>query len=298
MIIENTPLVSVVIACYNHEQFVQDCIYSVINQTYRNIELIIIDDGSKDNSIAKIQEMVELCEQRFIRFEFRYRPNKGLAATLNEALIWCKGEYYCPFASDDIMLENKLKIQVDFLEKNNNCVAVCGGISIVNQDNKLIKNLVLKKNTYTFNQIFMLKHNLPAPTQMSRLDIVKKVGGYNTNIKLEDWYMWLLLSTEGELCYIPELLSKYRYHENNTFKQIDTMYSGRIQILNLYKKHVLYSEAQLRVEWLKACELCFQSKNEALKNMFGIIRKYPNTLISYDFLRFLYWLMVKSRSNK
>ena len=90
----NQPLVSVVIPCYNHEQFVQDSIQSVIDQTYRNIELIIIDDGSKDGSVEKIQEMVDICEQRFTRFEFRSRPNKGLSSTLNEALEWCKGKYF------------------------------------------------------------------------------------------------------------------------------------------------------------------------------------------------------------
>ncbi len=99
------PLVSVVIPCYNHENFVQDSIQSVIDQTYQNIELIIIDDGSKDGSVEKIQEMIPACQERFVRFEFRHRPNKGLSATLNEALEWCEGEYYSPIASDDIILD-------------------------------------------------------------------------------------------------------------------------------------------------------------------------------------------------
>ena len=104
----NQPLVSVVIACYNHENFVQDCVQSIIDQTYENIELIIIDDGSKDGSVEKIQEMIPACKQRFVRFEFRYRPNKGLSATLNEALEWCEGTYFSPIASDDILLIKKL----------------------------------------------------------------------------------------------------------------------------------------------------------------------------------------------
>lgn len=84
------PLVSIVIPCYNHEKYVQESIQSVIEQDYDNIELIIIDDGSSDNSVTKIKEMIQVCQKRFKRFEFRHRPNKGLCATLNEALAWCE----------------------------------------------------------------------------------------------------------------------------------------------------------------------------------------------------------------
>ena len=92
MNVEDSPLVSVVIACYNHENFVQDCIKSVVAQTYDNIELIIIDDGSKDSSVEKISELIDVCQNRFSRFEFRHRSNKGLTATLNEALERRQGE--------------------------------------------------------------------------------------------------------------------------------------------------------------------------------------------------------------
>ena len=66
-----TPLVTIAIPCYNHEQYVQDSIQSIIDQSYSNIELIIIDDGSKDNSVLKIQELISICTNRFSRFEFR-----------------------------------------------------------------------------------------------------------------------------------------------------------------------------------------------------------------------------------
>ncbi|MGA6331370.1 glycosyltransferase family 2 protein, partial [Acinetobacter baumannii] len=110
MLLNKQPLVSIVIPCYNHANFVQDCIQSVIAQTYQNIELIIIDDGSKDGSVEKIQEFIGECEKRFVRFEFRNRPNKGLSATLNEALEWCQGEYFSAIASDDMMLNDKIEI--------------------------------------------------------------------------------------------------------------------------------------------------------------------------------------------
>ena len=111
----NQPLVSVVIPCYNHENFVQDSIQSVINQTYQNIELIIIDDGSKDGSVEKIQEMIPACQERFVRFEFRYRPNKGLSATLNEALEWCEGDFVSFLSSDDYYHKDKIFFQANYL---------------------------------------------------------------------------------------------------------------------------------------------------------------------------------------
>ncbi|HCJ6574862.1 TPA: glycosyltransferase family 2 protein, partial [Acinetobacter baumannii] len=118
MLFNEQPLVSIIIPCYNHANFVQDCIQSVIAQTYQNIELIIIDDGSKDETVEKIQKLVTQCTERFVKFEFRHRPNKGLSATLNEALEWCQGEYFSAIASDDMMLNDKIEIQIDFLKNS------------------------------------------------------------------------------------------------------------------------------------------------------------------------------------
>ena len=86
---ENIPLVSVVVPCYNHEKYVKETIESIVNQTYKNIELIVIDDGSKDNSVKVIQELADK-----YGFTFIHRPNKGLSATLNEGIRLSKGKYF------------------------------------------------------------------------------------------------------------------------------------------------------------------------------------------------------------
>ena len=142
MKIEKNPLVSVVIPCFNHENFVQQTIQSVIDQDYKNIELIIIDDGSKDSSVEKIKSLVSVCVNRFDKFYFIHRINKGLCETLNEAIEICSGEYLCCIASDDIILNDKISYQVKYLENNSSSIGVFGGVEVIGGR----KNRILNKN--------------------------------------------------------------------------------------------------------------------------------------------------------
>src|SRR5690554_2904443 len=185
---EQQPLVSIVIPCYNHAQFVQETIQSVIDQDYENIELIIIDDGSNDSSVEVIQEMIPACEERFVRFEFRYRPNKGLCATLNEALQWCNGKYVSCLASDDLIKSFKISSQVNFLQSNEAYVGVFGGIDILHKDGSTSCTIGTSE-AYNFEQIIKHKYCLPAPTQLLCLNKVKEVGGFREGFIIEDWVM-------------------------------------------------------------------------------------------------------------
>ena len=265
----NPPLVSVVIPCYNHENFVQDSIQSVIDQTYQNIELIIIDDCSKDGSVEKIQEMIPACKERFVRFEFRSRPNKGLSATLNEALEWCEGEYYSAIASDDIMLPEKTKLQVEFLKENKNISAVFGGIELIDNNNVKISERVKQSKQYSFKNIILHQHDLPAPTQMIRLKTLKEMGGYDRNIIIEDWYIWLKLSSYNDLYYIDKLLCKYRQHETNISKDLEKMHKGRVDVLDHYKNSIYYNKAYKKIKWINKVESIL---NENHSKAFKIIK--------------------------
>lgn len=286
-------LVSIIIPCYNHERFVQDSIQSIIDQSYENIELIIIDDGSKDASVEKIQELVPVCEKRFTRFEFRHRLNKGLCATLNEALEWSQGEYFSSLASDDMILKDKIKLQTNFLNQNENCVAVFGGISVIDNNSNFVKNRVKKEKKYSFNQILLSKHHLPASTQLIRSKALKKIGGYDVNVKVEDWYMWLLLAQEGTLCYLPIIFAKYRLHDNNTHMQTTLMYDSRMLILNRYRDHILFNKAKMRVLWINAWEESRISKIKSLKKMINILKVYPSEILTFDLFIFFYWMFIR-----
>lgn len=287
----NQPLVSVVIACYNHENFVQDCVQSIIDQTYENIELIIIDDGSKDGSVEKIQEMIFACEKRFKRFEFRHRSNKGLSATLNEALEWCEGEYFSPTASDDMMFSKKITTQVKFFLENldNKIVGLFSGYQIINKENIILDKIVKKEKKYNFNDLIMHNFDLPAPTAMLKLNEVKMIGGYNENLKIEDWYMWLKLTEFGsELLYINQPLVKYRSHDDNISKKLVLMNQERLKVLDCFSENIKYPMAKSKLEWLAATDCLYIDQVNALNQAKKLLVKKPMNLFSKNFLRFVY----------
>lgn len=277
------PLVSIVIPSYNHEQFVKDSIQSVIDQDYENIELIVIDDGSKDSSVLKIEEMVESCQKRFIRFEFRSRANIGLSATLNEALEWCEGKYFSAIASDDQMLFNKTKIQVLFLENHKKVVAVFGGLNLIDEKNKKIEEWLRIEKSYSFKEIIMQEHELLTPTSMIRMRAIKRIGGYIDGLFLEDWYMWLKLAEIGELRVLPVTLSNYRNHESNASKDMEKINIGRIKVLEEFTKDVNYKKALNNVYWMNSLTLLRFDFYAGLKS-FGILLLKSPVLTTKKFI--------------
>ena len=96
---ERPPLVTAVIASYNHGPYVEASILSVLGQTYPHIELLVIDDGSRDDSVERIRRL-----QALHGFDFRVQENRGLARMLNEAVARARGSLIAPFGSDDVML--------------------------------------------------------------------------------------------------------------------------------------------------------------------------------------------------
>lgn len=271
----NKPLVSIVIPCYNHELYVQDCIKSVIAQTYDNIELIIIDDGSTDGSIRKIEELTKICEQRFFRFEFRARSNKGLSNTLNEALEWCSGKYLSCIASDDMLLKEKTSIQVNYLENNDNIIGVFGGVYIINEQNSRILSIKGSNRTYDFEDIILSRAMLYAPTQMIRINLIREVGGYNPDVLIEDWYLWLKLAEKGKLYCMKQCLSQYRDHPNNTSKKFEMMHDARLQVLSLFKHLNLYDRAIKEIQWNYHLGLFLHTNKNKPYHLFYVIKNKP-----------------------
>lgn len=284
---EPQPLVSIVIPCYNHENYVQKTIQSVIEQDYDNIELIIIDDGSKDDSVTKIEEMIPVCKQRFKRFEFRHRPNKGLCGTLNEALEWCEGEFFSPSASDDILSHNKISIQVNKLNENkfNNIVGVFVGINIIDSNNKIIGKKG-RNSKFGFKNILLRKAFMPGQAVMLITNEVKKIGGYNSDYKVEDLYVFLKLAHVGfYFISIKDHLVFYRRHDDNLSSKSEVMWQAISKIIYDYKDHEKYIQALSCSMLIHAHTIQVNSKKDSLLWLRKSLTTYPLNIFSISFLR-------------
>ena len=234
----NSPLVSVIVPCFNHEQYVLDCLLSILRQTYTNIELIVLDDGSSDKSLDKIKTLSDEYS-----FHFESHPNMGLPATLNKGIAMSRGKYIAAIASDDLMMLDRIEKQVSLLEARPD-VAVCGGnmLSINQKGEVLSKQKIVESIELDFDDLFWKDNGgPPAPTAMIRKNVIVEVGGYKPDILVEDLYMWLKISNKGyKISILNDVLAYYRKHESNSHSNYEWLIENVLKIYSDYRAHPKY----------------------------------------------------------
>ncbi len=254
------PLVTIAISCYNHAQFVEKSLLSALRQTYGNIQLLVFDDGSNDDSVERIEQLKPEYD-----FFFRKQQNQGLSRTLNDALTMAKGKYFAPFGSDDIMMLDKVEKQVAYMEQNPDIVACGGNILDIDDDGLLAKNQ--KINPFTvqdFNGLFQGKGpGLPAPTMFFRTDALRKVDGFHTEIPLEDLYIQLRLTRDGgKIGLLNDTLAYYRVHATNTYKNLRYMLDNVLKTYAFFEDQPGYE--QVKYKFLNSMLLRAAKRNTEL----------------------------------
>jgi alpha-1,3-rhamnosyltransferase len=240
-------LVTAIISSYNHAPYVEQSILSVVRQTYPHVELLVIDDGSTDDSVSRIEAL-----QRVYGFDFRVQENKGLTHTLNEAIERARGAFIAPFGSDDIMIENRLSLQMSYLSGKPE-VGICAG-NIERMDANgfpWVEKHPKPQPSFRrldFEDVFLeRKPSAFTPTLLIRKDVLQKVGGFNPAIRLEDLYIKLKITHAGY--YIDALdvvLARYRKHPTNTYKNLRFMTESVLRIYQDYTDHPAYEQARCR----------------------------------------------------
>lgn len=243
-------LVSVILPAYNHEQYIQESIQSVIDQTYKNIELIIIDDGSTDKTLEKIKQIQSICEERFVRFVLIPQDNQGICKTLNKLIELSQGEYVQMLASDDRLFPDTVEVLYNFLSKNSDYGLAVGDNIIIDADGQQCYWDIQRNNVYNIDEAVyitfgdfliktknyvnflsdefgsyetLLKENYIPNGSMIRKSIIEKIGRFSKEAPLEDYYLMLQVAKYSKMKYFNKPLFSYRWHGCNTIMQIEKM---------------------------------------------------------------------------
>jgi glycosyltransferase involved in cell wall biosynthesis len=214
-----TPLVSVICLCYNHASFVEEAIQSVLAQTYTNIQIIVVDDASTDNSVAVIRDTI----LRSGRMDIQFLPlpeNIGNCRAFNRGLALAKGEYIIDLATDDFMVPERIERQVKFFSSLDETYGVIFSDAIyVNEEGNFLYNhfeeLARKRLVYTIprGDIFcdiLTTYFISSPSMMTRKKVFEALNGYDEELAYEDFDFWVRSSRIYKYDYIDEKLTVVR----------------------------------------------------------------------------------------
>ncbi len=242
----NKPLISIALRSYNQKAFLKEAIDSILNQTYTNFEIIIADDASTDGSVELIKAYAKEYPLKFKLI--LNEKNQGHTKNLNLALKACKGKYIAIFDGDDIMQPDKLKLQVEFMERNPDCVVCYHNTEFF--DNETGKTLYLrnnKKNSYSGDVRTMIKYGMfnTNISNMIRRNKIPQQGANECITIASDWIFYVeCLINGGVILYIDEVLARVRRHPDNItqtrfIKNLTDQYLSSFIILRKYPKYIL-----------------------------------------------------------
>lgn len=241
------PLVSILVPCFNHERYIEECLLSILKQDYDNFELIVVNDGSTDASAEKIEAL-----RQIYGFQFYQQDNQGVSAAVNTALNHASGEFVITHDSDDVMLAGRLCKQVAYLQEHPE-VGLLGARAIyIDANGTPLKNSESRNTsvqTWTFEQLLANAHAVGAPVAMYRREAIDKVGGYDPSIKVQDFQMTLKIAyLNYRIDILPDFVTLYRRHDTNISKvEYKSQLVYDLQVIDAYKDNPAYTSARLAV---------------------------------------------------
>lgn len=206
---KNKPLVSVIIPVFNGASYLVEAVDSVQKSTFRNFEILLIDDGSTDQSVLLCKMLAG--KYNNLRF-YSFKKNKGLGRVLNFALKKAQGTYICRLNQDDHMVPNRMGKQVEFLKENKEVVAVGSWITYF-ENNGHREVLKFLKTDAEIKEIWHIVSPFSDPSVMYHKETAIKVGGYDQSFwPVDDTHLWYRMGMIGKLANIQESLVEVRWH--------------------------------------------------------------------------------------
>jgi glycosyltransferase involved in cell wall biosynthesis len=256
--------VSVVVPSHDHARFVERALRSIFAQTHAPAALLVIDDGSRDDSPRVIERALTSCP---FPCEFIARENRGLAATLNEGLARAApSRYFAYLGSDDLWLPDFLRARVALLERRASSALAYGHCYWINVDDRVVESTEDWADYADGDARRMLWRGTGphSPTVVYRRASVERYG-WNESARLEDYELYLLLAAEFEFAFDPRVLSAWRVHTDNASRDLDFMMREWLAAQRRVASRVGVSDdelarAQTAVAW--ACAENFARRGE------------------------------------
>ncbi|QWT18892.1 glycosyltransferase [Bacillus sp. NP157] len=221
------PLVSVLIPAYNHEDFVERCLDSVLEDPYPSKEIVVIDDGSTDKTSERILAWIDRHGHE-VAIEFAQHANKGITATLNELAARARGEFLRLGASDDYLLPGGLEAQVRYLQRHPGKGAVIGDSVVVDREGRRLHASGMTdlhgadKRLYAsepgIRRAVITRWAIGGPVALLRRSALETVARWTEGLRIDDWDLFLRLAARDALGFIDVPVCAYRLHGANLSK--------------------------------------------------------------------------------
>jgi GT2 family glycosyltransferase len=295
----NKPKVSVIIPTYNGMAYLPEAVDSVLRQTFRDFELIIVDDGSSDHTWEWFSQVSDP------RVKFITQKNQGSAAARNKGIAIAQGEYIALLDADDLWKPSKLEKQVGFLDENPSIALVDTWVVLIDEDGKSTGRIVVSKaEGNVWKQLVQFKPVCSCDsTPLIRRSCLKTVGMFDENLLfLEDLDLWIRLVAAYSFGVIKEPLVRYRQHSNSkSTKYLETLLAFR-QVIEkafqssptelLYLRDRGYGRVNLYLAWRA---LGSKDYNQAIHFRQQALAHYPQLAYSWDSIRLSLALQMMQR---
>jgi alpha-1,3-rhamnosyltransferase len=265
------PLVSIIVPAYNHERFVAESLRSLIGQTYDNLELMLLNDGSTDRTVEHIRELVPACEKRFQRFLFVDKANEGTAATANQGISLAQGEYLFLASSDDIYEADAVRDFVPHMLNDGGVGLVCGDADFIDEwgdkssvarggvsFTSFVRYHTYGKPDFDVSRDFgsyksFLSWNYIPVGLLVRRSYLEQVGCFDVRFRLEDYDAWLRMSKLCRFLFLDRVYAHYRIHPGNA----NTVFRERLfrdLVLIMIREADYCAQNRLTSEWRRFAE--------------------------------------------
>ncbi|WP_009632477.1 glycosyltransferase [Synechocystis sp. PCC 7509] len=274
---ENRPLISVVIPVYNGATTVKETIESVLQQSYQNLEIIVVNDGSQDETLA----IVNSIQDNKIKV-FSY-SNAGLSASRNRGFSHAGGEFIAFLDADDLWTKDKLEAQLNALQQNPQAAVAYSWTDHIDEQGQFLRPASYTSYQGDVYERLLVGNFLSCGSNtLIRAQALQKVGGFDESLNsAEDWDMWLRLAAYYEFVAIPRPQVLYRISPNSMSANISKMEAASLQVINQ-----AYNQAPESLQHLKKQTLGFLYKflmykalQDSVKSQRGL--KAAKVLVSY-----------------